>query len=213
MEAPTLKRVNAAMAALGYDRDDYDVIDDIIVGVVEPGYEEDAILVSGNWNSRRHYGDAPTWGSEHPVRLANLLESVGAEVVWSDEWTTCSNCYRGVRTQPDSYSWQPSYIWVNDCEIVCSECVCVDVESYLEDFINNPKNAFPFDVPFRDLGFEQWEPEDPHFYETGWHPGQEAKPEDVLEEILHSFPDAEVVFSIDGTGQFDVRWSAHFRSN
>lgn len=209
----TLKRVNAVMAAFGYSEPDYDVVSDIYVGTIEPGYGDDnTVLVAGDWNSKRRYNEPPTWASEHPIRLGNALESVGAELIWLDEWTQCSNCYRAVRTEPNSYTWTPSYIWVDNYEIVCAECVCEDVESYLEEFINNPKNAFPFDVSFSELGFETWEPHNPHVFETGWYPGQDDKPEDVLEVIHRFFPDAEVVFSTDSVGQFDMRWSAYFRN-
>lgn len=207
----TLNRVNAVMAALG-SKTDYDVIHDIYLGTVEPGYGgDDTVLVSGNWNSKRRYNESPTWASEHPVRLGNALESVGAELVWMDEWAQCAECYRVVRTEPDSYIWKPSYIWVDDCGIVCAECVRKDVESVLGEFINNPNNAFPFDVSFSELGFEPWEPHNHHVYETGFHSGQDDKPQNVLDDIHHLFPNAEVVFSIDHVGQFDVRWLAHFR--
>lgn len=211
MSTKVAKRVNAVMSAFGMPEPDYDVVHEIYYGVVEPGYgyDDDTVLVVGNWNEKR---SGTPWEKFHPVRLENALETTGAEIDWYDEWTRCEECYRAVRTQPNSYSWTPSYIWT-EYGPVCVECVLGNLESYLDLFINNPENAFPFDVSLRDYGFEQWEPRNPHTYETGWHPHQDDDPKKILPEIQDDFPDddIEVVFLIDGVGQFDMRWSAWFR--
>lgn len=211
MSTNVAKRVNAVMAAFGMSEPDYDVVYDIYHGVVEPGYDydDDTVMVVGNWNSKR---TGTVWERQHPIRLGNMLETTGAEIDWHDEWTQCGECYRAVRTQPNSYSWTPSYIWT-EYEPVCVECVLENLEAFLEDFINDPQKAFPFDVSLRDYGFEKWEPNDPHTYEIGFHPHQTDDPKRVLPEIQDAFPDddIEVVFLIDSKGQFDMRWSAWFR--
>lgn len=204
----TMKRVNAVLAALG--ESDFwqtqDVVYEVYSGTIESGYgDDDTVLVAGNWNSRRN---ALAWESQHPIRVANALESVGAECVWYDEWSQCSNCFRAFRTQPDSYSWTPSYIWANECEMVCAECVLGNPEPYIDEYVNQVK-VFPFDIPLSKYGFNIWNIG--RSYESGWHPGQDDDPGAIQEMILEAHPDAEVLFELDAQGQFDMRFSAYYR--
>lgn len=78
----------------------------------EPGYSapERGILFA-DWNP--HTFDNPTKAERTMPRIAALAEHYRYEIEWSDEWTTCDNCYRAIRTQPDCYSWQPSY-WFDE---------------------------------------------------------------------------------------------------
>ncbi len=58
-----------------------------------------------------------------PRDLDTLLEKAGYAVEWSDEWSTCDDCNKAIRTQPDGYDWTPSYQLANDGgSILCSEC-------------------------------------------------------------------------------------------
>ena len=52
---------------------------------------------------------------------------------FSDEYSTCCECKRVIRTSPDCYAWTPDY-WEPDEETkVCGDCVEGDPDDYLED--------------------------------------------------------------------------------
>ena len=195
------------------------VVTDIIDGYASPRYgSADATIVLGNWNTKRYAreGDAPLTKDETmPARLARVLERAGAEVEWLDEWTSCSECYRAIRTEPDSYGWKPEYAWLGDCDIVCSACLLEDVAGSIDagDYVNNPDKAITWadGATLEREGWTQWAPDDPRQYESGWHPGQDDNPREILASILAADEDAEVVFLIDSTGQFDIRFSAYTR--
>ncbi len=80
----------------------------------EPGYTEppSGLIIAWDWNART---DAT------PELLGRVLERMGVACEWSDEWTTCSDCGAFVRTQPDSYSWEPAYT-EGDGEVLCRSC-------------------------------------------------------------------------------------------
>ncbi len=66
----------------------------------EPGYSTDKpVILFANWNDLNK--------SE-----MNAVESV-AEIEWSDEWIQ-DDAGRAFRSQPDSYSWEPSW-FEHDC--------------------------------------------------------------------------------------------------
>ncbi len=220
MERTTLEKVGRLVAAAtGETYGDGYIVTDVIVGYSEPGYgSDDTVIVLGDWNPKRfpRGDDAPLSKAENiGPRLANALEKVGAEIQWLDEWTECQNCYRAIRTEPDSYSWRPAFAWLSD-EIICSRCLLENVNGSIEsgEYINNASKAITWTdgATLEREGWAQWAPGDPHQYENGWHPGQDDDPRDVLAEILADDPDAEVLFLIDATGQFDVRFSAYTRA-
>ena len=148
-----------------------------IPAYAEPGYTDPkAGVLLGNWNHCSR-------------RVADLLEKAGYELEWEDEWTDCSMCYRAVRTSPDCYSWQRSYVLLHDSELICHECMLADedlMKEWLEELENNHRQAV-----------RSW-------VENGWHPGQDDDPEEILEQALTEKPDGKFLFRISGVGQFDV---------
>lgn len=204
--------------ATGETWGDGDVVTDIIVGYADPRYGAmDATIVLGNWNPKRfpREGDAPLSKVENlGPRLARALDRVGAECEWLDEWAQCSECYRAIRTEPDSYSWVPKYAWLGD-DIVCESCLLEDPAGSIDagDYVDNPDKCITWCEPstLSAAGWSQWAPGDPKQCESGWHPGQDDRPADVLAAIKREDPSAEVVFLLDETGQFDIRWSAWTR--
>ena len=99
-------------------------------GYAEPGYDdpECGIIATGNWNDVSIY-DRETGKfvkvDNTVVRVGRLLERLGVSLEWSDEWTTCCQCNKLVRTSPTSYGWQPSYISIcgdSTCED-CTQCI------------------------------------------------------------------------------------------
>lgn len=196
------------------------LVTDVIVGCAEPGYysSDDVVLVLGDWNPKRYPrgDDAPLTKAENiGPRLARALETAGAETLWLDEWRRCDGCQRAVRTEADSYSWRPSFTRVNECEILCRECLLEDVNGSLiaGDYINNADNAVTWTdgATLEQNGWTQYASNDPREYQNGWFAGQDDDPRDVLAEIQREDEDAEVVFLISDVGQFDLRFVAYTR--
>jgi hypothetical protein len=91
----------------------------------EPGYslgsgKRGILFADWNENTRWVNGER-TVINRTMSRLAKVAERAGFECEWSDEWATCDCCHKAVRTEPDSYSWRPSYVY-GDGEILCREC-------------------------------------------------------------------------------------------
>lgn len=78
---------------------------------VEPGYEQPKRgILFANWNRL-------------PRNLDRILERAGYAVEWSDEWTTCEDCDRAFRTQPDGYCWEPAGDYCEQCSAeLCHDC-------------------------------------------------------------------------------------------
>ena len=91
----------------------------------EPGYDH-RLAATGNWNSVSEYNrvlqmrETVPQGNL-PKRLLAILEKLGFECEWSDEWTSCEDCSKLIRTQPDSYFWEPSYV-MGDGSCHCEGC-------------------------------------------------------------------------------------------
>jgi hypothetical protein len=79
----------------------------------EPGYQNDAPehgILFANWNV-------------FPTSAQEQLESAGYAVEWDDEWTTCEDCGRALRTEPDGWDWNPFFdIDDEDSHIICKSC-------------------------------------------------------------------------------------------
>lgn len=156
-------------------------------GYAEPGYTDPkkAVLFF-NWN-------------EVGRRTFQLLEQYGYECEWSDEWTTCSDCGKALRTSPNSYSWRPSYFEL-DGELTCLECT--DVEAYLETLEDNPRRALNDHISPADYGYVKLEGD----FESGLHPGQNDNPRDIYKR-LHETGHKRLLFRIDAVGQFETSFS------
>jgi len=99
-------------------------------GYAEPGYDDKECVATGNWNALGNKTMSERM-RQLPERLAKLFERIGVECEWSDEWSTCDECGKFVRTSPDSHSWSPSYVVATDAdsyvvaadaELLCLEC-------------------------------------------------------------------------------------------
>lgn len=156
----------------------------------ERGYDDPAKgILFANWNyfSRE---------------VSDILERAGYAIEWSDEWTTCCNCGKALRTSADSYGWRPSYLCaVDDSDYCCIDCA--DIESVLESYEDNPNRAFNDHVNPADYGYEQIEGD----FENGWHPGQNDDPKAIFKRLREAGHD-RILFTIDSVGQFDMRFSA-----
>ena len=156
----------------------------------EPGYTNPAKgILFANWNL-------------FPRGVDSLLESYGYEIHWSDEWATCDDCGRAVRTSADCYAWSPSYI-CGDGGITCTDCLVGDAGSYLESLENNPRTA---------LSIQAIDPGEYGYvlisgrYEAGFHAGMTDDPEKVYTELVVGGC-RRVLFKIDERSQFYIRFS------
>lgn len=147
----------------------------------------------------------------HYPRVFAALEEQGWQLEWSDEWWIDFETGKAWRTTEDSYSWQPSIVWDDDaCDYLTPDH---DVETWIDWAADDAHRCIPSRVwssgDLSAAGFTQWEPENPQQYESGWHPGQTDNPEEITREIRREVGDARrVVFLLDSTGQFDIRFSA-----
>lgn len=219
----TLERVHRLVrAATGDKYGDGMLVTNVIVGYADPEYRnayDNDVVVLGNWNPRNLSGDRTRklYGPEANLtlaervgpRLANALEKVGADVQWLDEWSECMECYRAVRTEPNSYSWQPQFAWIED-ELICSECLREMLPDVLETYVNEPTKCVTW-LSSGDM-IEQGYQQVGDYYENGWHPGQTDDPNVILERVLRDNQDAQVVFLLNSTGQFDIRFTAWIKT-
>jgi len=168
---------------------------DMYFGCNEPGYD-DQIMLLANWN-------------HVPNHVFDKLESLGFMCEWSDEWSSCSECGKGIRTSPNSYEWAPAY-QLGDGEILCLDCI--DPSEYYESLENNPNRAVTTEIahkyPPEDYGYTLVTDD----YVNGFHPGQDDDPKVILKNVLTEFPENRYLFVITFKAQFDMGF-ALYRKN
>lgn len=134
--------------------------------------------------------------------ISYLFDTAKYDSNWgfNDEYTTCQECNKVVRTSPDSYSWLPQSAIVNECELLCSECIKADPQSYIEGLVNNPKKANTIlnDEELEEQGFTKLEKE----YENGFYEGMNDEPQKIYEGLCSEYE--EILFSITDSGQFHI---------
>ena len=164
----------------------------------EPGYSTDKYyIIVGDFN--------PTDFDKKGVfgRACDLLGSI-AELEWCDEWGTCADCGKLVRTSPDSYFFTPYYVLLNDCEIVCQGCL--DHGEYLDSIANDSSKAcFPHVDPL-EHGWEVFN----EGLESGWHQDQTDNPNMIAETIPEGM---DYVFKVTETSQFYIVFAVYVRES
>lgn len=180
-----------------------------VTGYAEPGYgDEHSVIAFGDWNEVE---DRKTKTTDKIMeRVARLLEKAGTEVEWSDEWTTCEACQKAVRTQPDSYSWQPSYVQDDDYSgPVCEDCVLANQEAYLESLEGDASRAITINVDPEDHGYVRVQEDD---FESGFHGGQDDDPKKIAKS-LRARGVKRFLFKITETSQFYRKFMAYVRED
>jgi hypothetical protein len=177
----------------------------------------DACLLSFSprWAFSFRSGDSWCWIDCTPEELLEVFVHLGRvfervckfDTEWSDEWTTCSECYQAVRTQPDSYSWTPAFSMLGD-EYICTSCLEGDVDAYIQRLKDaytgdGPKEAFKLDEGLlEELGYEKLTEDS---FESGYHPGQDDSQQRVMETLLAAKV-TDFVFTVADKQQFAVHW-------
>jgi len=193
-------------------------LDSTGAGYADPGYTDPSkLILFGNWNPKS-FGDYDqtthrriegTGKDSVLSKLARIIDKAGLNdneytLEWSDEWSTCQDCNKAVRTQPDSYSWKPRFVILNDCELFCVDCAKNDMDALEEHFKNNENIADTFGFDWEDRGWTQLE----HVFESGWHPGQNDDPKTIAKNID---ADHDFLFVIQSTRQFDTSFVVYVR--
>ena len=135
--------MNSSAAASMASGTSKEVRSDMTIATTEERAPSHDTILFGNWNGFRDWNEAEHRFVPHEPddsimrRTVKLLEQV-AELEWSDEWSLCSQCGEALRTQADSYGWEPSF-FLGDGEILCLDCA--DPDSVIEDYENNPRKA------------------------------------------------------------------------
>ncbi|RPI88744.1 MAG: hypothetical protein EHM41_00275 [Chloroflexi bacterium] len=167
-------------------------------GISEPGCT-DRPGIAANWNKVSD-------------KLQSFVENkLDIEVLWSDEWTACDDCGCAVRTSPDSYSWLPSYVRINDgCAIICRDCYTNSLPEIIDEFKNDNRKALPDDFQAI-LEINGWT-RGTERYESGFYPGQDNKPEKIAEAIQDRNPELDFIFVLTGKGQFDIHFIVYTKT-
>lgn len=169
----------------------------------EPGYYREgdlSMICLGDWNDQPQISH-PTQGEEK-IPLSDYLELMGAEIEWSDEWTDCVLCGKVVRTQGDSYQWQP-YHWYSEEEgYICGDCIKEYPEDYIEAHIGKDHTCLTLEVDLEKYGWVRLNKD----FESGWYPGQNDDPKKIAktlkEQGINYF-----LFTLDSKSQFDLNFS------
>ncbi len=166
-------------------------------GYAEPGYTDpkSGVIALGNWNDQTD--------DDTPGRVAKLLEKLGVELEWEDEWTTCCDCRKLVRTSPNGYGWSAAY-WSHADGAVCEECVLKDPSDYLASLEGKYRKCMTINLDLEEHGYVLIEGE----FENGFHTGQNADPK-VIAKSLRKLGVERFIFKMDDVSQFSVTFSLY----
>lgn len=199
-----LKEIVKGYANTSHSKSKVECVEIHFAGYSEPGYHDpdSGIIATGDWNTCSEMVDGRhVTVDDSMYRFSNILEALGADLQWEDEWSACYDCQRLVRTSPDSYGYQPSYTIIDECELVCHECIPENPSDYLESLegeikANTMERIYPGSHGYTLL----------QKFERGMHYGQDDDPE-AIAKTLSQAGFERFIFNIDSTGQFDFRFS------
>ena len=160
-------------------------------GYAEPGYDDPKRgILFADWNDASR-------------RVQDILERAGYSCEWHDEWSTCSECGKAVRTSGDSYGWQQSFWMPEDSgEIICNECI--EPTEYLASLENKTHICSTLrSIDPSDYGYVQLQ----DGFENGFHPGQNDDPKKIYSQLRANGETRPLIFVLDSTGQFDIGFS------
>ena len=160
-------------------------------GYAEPGYADPTNgILFANWNNVSR-------------RVQDILERAGFAIEWGDEWSTCSECGKAVRTSADSYGWQQSFWMPEDAGfLLCTECI--DPAEYLKSLENKTRHCSTIhSIDPADHGYVRLQGD----FENGFHPGQNDGPKTIYKQLRESGEKRPLIFVLDSTGQFDIGFS------
>jgi hypothetical protein len=173
---------------------------------IGPSYDDESVMVySGDlWALAKAFSGNGT-DTKTLNRITDIAENYGVELRFYDETITD---YQGRvhNTNPTSWGWIPTYKFF-DCEVWAQDEARDDVETYADLLVNDDSNADQWGIDFSELGFIRYEGQG----ESGWYPGQNDTPQSMRQSIEAKYGACEIIWTIDDTGQFDMRFGAWFR--
>ena len=177
----------------------------------EPGYtQSEKGVLFANWNKETKYNrETKELETLHSAMeaISKVAEAMDYECEWSDEWATCQECNGAVRTSADCYSWTRYYALIDDCELVCADCIEEDPEQYLEDLSGNSDKAVTFPIDLYEHGYHNLNDDAiERSFENGLYGGQDASPHKIA-MALENAGITDFIFKIDSVGQFDSKFS------
>lgn len=112
------------------------------------------VILRANWNDFRGATIRPFRGMPasravpRPRDWADILERIGVECEWQDEWAECESCDGIFRTEPDSYGWRPQGTYIESRRryqsfysgiegTLCLDCLEEEARSEREDELND----------------------------------------------------------------------------
>lgn len=140
------------------------------------------------------------------LRGGDILEKAFS-IYFADEYNSCSGCGKLIKTSPSYYGDLPEYLYT-DCEILCSDCYTDGdvLDLYMND-ADKALNSRQLKKSLEKHGFTCYRDN----LESGYHPGQTDNPHKISQELEVEIPGANWIFCIDGTGQFDIRFSLWYK--
>lgn len=107
----------------------------------------------------------------------SIMEELIGDYGFADEYSTCDECGKIIHTGPDSYSWSPDYVILNECELIHVDCV--DTESVLEEYKNKNK-ALPDVIQSRAIESGLLVELSDYEYSNGLHSGMNDDPSIII---------------------------------
>ncbi len=141
----------------------------------------------------------------HASRLDDLCQQANIQLRYYDETITDDNG-KVHEIYPEYHGQAPTYCWLAD-GIMAQDEVKEFIDDYAEHLTDNPHSADQWSTDFTSLGFKKFDYE----AESGFHYGQNDTPKKLAELIQSKHDGAEIIFSINSTGQFDIHFSAWYR--
>lgn len=196
-----------ATAKTNQGRSQIDSITICTEGYAEPDYSDpkSGIIAFGNWNNVSRYDGHEFHEVDDSVgRVATLLEKLGVELDWSDEWCQCDGCHKAVRTTPNSYRWRASYADDGSGTVLCHECIKADPTEYLQSLEGSSNRCLTIDLDLEAAGYKLLNGD----YQNGLYGGQSDRPE-LIAQALREQGVERFIFTLDATGQFDIAFSVY----
>lgn len=195
--------------------------DDLSLDTYESSFDDDKPVAVADWNkiasdiNRGGYLDAERpWlyflsnnkGWEVSNRVERIISNMGYECRYQDEGYRCDDCYKFVPAHAGYHGDMETAVIVGDCSVMCPNCVRESPDDYIKGLTNNPDGAQKLlsDDALIEMG---WVKLNEDSYESGFHPGQTDDGHNVTERLRKNGEKRDLLFSIDGAGQFDVSFS------
>lgn len=180
---------------------------DINYEIHEPGIDNEKQVIITNWNNV---------DSKFREYIENFFETD-----WEDESDYCSNCSQHIHTTPSYYGDSMRHINTNEGAL-CKTCALENPEWVFDEFTFDSAYppVYPRAIPswlkckLEDHGYVPFQSVDSackDIFESGFHVGQTDTPEKVCKLVTKLLGSRDMLFCIDGAGQFDVHFSAYIK--